>query len=196
MGKHDWRQRGGVGLALLLLIGLQACLPGIEELGLRERALAPAFRDLYFGYSMQQVNYVSQRDPAIRCLLCLVQADSTLAGVEVALTLRYLDDRLYRVYLSTAAFPADQLRARLLPTVEQLLTGLRAERGPPAWQDTLEPTSLAPGRIGLLYGWETDSNGVRAWLGIGRYEHEHYAVAIIEYAPLVEAAGGSARLVP
>ncbi|MBS3967817.1 MAG: hypothetical protein KGZ60_11235 [Truepera sp.] len=195
MSARYWPKWRGVGLALLLLSTLEACLPGIEEAGLRERALAPAFRDLYFGYSMQQVDYVSQRDPAIRCWLCLVQANSTLAGVEVTLTLRYLDDRLYRVYLSTAAFSADQLRARLLPTVEQLLTGLRAERGPPDWQDRLEPANLAPGRIGLLYGWETDSNGVRTWLGLGRYEHEHYAVVIIEYAPLVEASG-SARLVP
>lgn len=196
MGRRYWWQRAGVGLALLLLLTLQACLPGVEEVGLRERALAPAFRDLYFGYSMQQVDYVSQRDPAIRCRPCFVQADSSLAGVEVVLTMRYLDNRLYRTYLSTAAIAADHWSSRLLPAAEQFLTELRAERGPPTWQEMLEPASLAPGRISLLYGWEVDKNGVRAWLGIGRYEHEYYAVVIFEYAPLAEVADRGARLVP
>ncbi len=181
------RFRKWLGLLLLVLAACTPVTPVFTKAELQQDQLALAWAKLYFGYSQQQVNFVSQRDAQIKCLRCFVQSQTTIGDLNVNMTLRYFEQRLYRLFIYTDGVLPGARGNKLERDRDQLLSLIKARQGQPSTSFSFDLREIEPGDIRYSDLWDEPQNPVRYAVGIGRYEKEYYAVLLLEYKPLLAA---------
>lgn len=99
--------------------------------------------------------------------------------------MRYLKDKLYRVYFSGDSFPIAS--TRLDHELSALTSFVQQRYGAPTSNLELNARAIEPGGIQIHHLWDIPENPINVSVGIGRYDTEYYAVLVAEYKPLVTA---------
>jgi hypothetical protein len=175
--------------AAAVLVLLSSCAPTVNKQEFSKDRLAPAYRQLYFGYSQQQVDTVSHQDNDIHCDICFVQAHTKLNGLAFSITLRYFKGRLYQIMLSSEAEGASHFSGAGNGAIGTLADYVRKLHGKPSDILEVDLTKIPPGGIKYRYRWPLTDKNTLFEVGIGRYETTYYAVLTISYQPLIKARG-------
>lgn len=173
--------------AAAVLVLLSSCAPAVNKQAFIKDRLAPAYRQLYFGYSQKQVDTVSHQDGNIRCDICFVQAHTKLNGLAFSMTLRYFKGQLYQIMLSSEAEGASHFNGAGNGAIGTLANYVRKLYGAPSDVLEVDLTKIPPGKIRYRYRWPLTDKKTLFEVGIGRYETTYYAVLTISYQPLIKA---------